>query len=68
MRIGSVLREVVKEATILESYMKEPNADLQFITEHAEALSDYALLLRDLAATEEQNAKSRSRVARPVAH
>jgi hypothetical protein len=55
MRLGNVLREIVKEASIIEHHMKDAHADPEFLTQHAESLSDYALLLRDLAVTEEHH-------------
>jgi hypothetical protein len=59
MRLGNVLREIVKEASIIEHHMNDANASPEFLTQHADMLSDYAQLLRDLALTEETTSKRR---------
>ena len=67
MRLGNVLREIVKEASIIEHHMKDANGDPEFLTQHADMLSDYAQLLRDLALTEEASSKRRTSSA-PTQH
>lgn len=59
MRLGNVLKEIVKEASIIEHHMKDADADPEFLTRHADMLSDYAQLLRDMAVTEEASSKKR---------